>query len=93
MSRPRGRWHLGVRPRAQRALPCLPEKIATPAAEFITGPPLDNPYRVGRPLHDEHAGEHSARRGRDWRVRYRIAEDTHTVIVLDISHRSDTYGT
>jgi len=33
------------------------------------------------------------RRGPDWRVRYRIAEDTRTVIVLDISHRSDTYGT
>jgi len=26
-------------------------------------------------------------------VRYRIDEGTRTVIVLDISHRSDTYGT
>jgi len=26
-------------------------------------------------------------------VRYRIDEGTHTVIVLDITHRSDTYGT
>ena len=37
-------------------------------------------------------GQHSARRGPDWRVRYRIDQDSHTVVVLDVSHRSDTYG-
>lgn len=93
MSRPRGRRRLDVRPRAARQLDRLPEKIAAAAAEFITGPLLDNPYRVGHPLRDEYTGQHSARRGRDWRDRYRIAEDLQTVIVLDISHRSDTYGT
>ena len=70
---------------------CL-EKIAAAAAEFITGPLLDNPRRVGHPLRDEYAGQHSARRGPDWRVRYRIDQDSHTVVVLDVSHRSDTYG-
>lgn len=93
MSHPRGRWRLDVRPRAQRRLALPPEKIAAAAAEFITGPLLDNPRRVGHPLRDEYAGQHSARRGADWRVRYKIDEDTHTVIVLDISHRSDAYGT
>lgn len=88
-----GRWGLDVRPRAQRQLARLPEKIATAAAEFIVGPLLDNPYRVGHPLHDEYAGQHSARRGQEWRVRYRIEEQAHTVAVLDVSHRSDTYGT
>lgn len=87
-----GRWALDVRPRAQRQLARLPEKIAA-AAEFITGPLLDNPHRVGRPLRDEYTGQHSAHRGREWRVRYRVDEDTHTVIVFDVSHRSDTYGT
>ena len=82
-----------MRPRAQRQLAGLPEKIAAAAAEFITGPLLDNPRRVGRPLRDEYAGQHSARRGHDWRVRYRIDQDSHTVVVLDFSHRSDTYGT
>jgi mRNA-degrading endonuclease RelE of RelBE toxin-antitoxin system len=82
-----------VRPRAQRQLARLPEKIAVAAAEFITGPLLDNPRRVGHPLRDEYAGQHSARRGPDWRVRYRIDQDSHTVVVLDVSHRSDTYGT
>lgn len=93
MSQSRGRWQLDVRPRAQRQLALLPEKIAAAAAEFITGSLLDNPRRVGHPLRDEYSGQHSARRGADWRVRYRIDEDTHTVVVLDISHRSDTYGT
>ena len=92
MSPPHDRWQLDVRPRAERQLARLPEKIAAAAAEFITGPLLDNPYRVGHPLRDEYAGQHSARRGREWRVHYRIAEGTHAVIVLDISHRSDTYG-
>ena len=93
MTDPSGRWKLDVRPRAQRQLARLPEKVATAAAEFIVGPLLDNPHRVGHPLRDEYAGQHSARRGQDWRVRYRIDEQTHTVIVLDISHRSAIYGT
>jgi mRNA-degrading endonuclease RelE of RelBE toxin-antitoxin system len=86
------RWRLDVRPRAQRQLSRLPEKIATAGAEFIIGPLLDNPHRVGHPLHGEYAGQHSARRGQDWRVRYRIEEQTRTVVVLDVSHRSDAYG-
>lgn len=93
MSQSRGRWQLDVRPRAQRQLALLPEKIAAAAAEFITGSLLDNPRRVGHSLRDEYSGQHSARRGADWRVRYRIDEDTHTFVVLDVSHRSDTYGT
>jgi mRNA-degrading endonuclease RelE of RelBE toxin-antitoxin system len=52
-----GHWKLDVRPRAHRQLARLPEKIATAAAEFITGPLLDNPYRVGGPLRDEYAGQ------------------------------------
>ena len=92
MSELSARWRLDVRPRAQRQLSRLPEKIATAAAEFITGVLLDNPRRLGHPLHDEYAGQYSARRGPDWRVRYEIAEDAHSVIVLDISHRSDAYG-
>ncbi|MGH3275880.1 MAG: type II toxin-antitoxin system RelE family toxin [Streptosporangiaceae bacterium] len=78
------RWRLDVRPRAQRQLAHLPEKIATAAAEFITGALLDNPRRVGHPLQGEYTGQHSARRGADWRVRYRIEQDTHAVIVLDV---------
>jgi mRNA-degrading endonuclease RelE of RelBE toxin-antitoxin system len=87
------RWRLDVRPRAQRQLSCLPEKVAAAVAEFIVGPLVDNPYRVGHPLHDEYTGQYSARRGREWRIRYLTDEQTHTVVVLDVSHRSVTYGT
>ena len=80
-----GRWNLDVRPRAPRQLARLPGKIAAAAAGVLTGPLPENPYRAGQLLRDEHAGQYSARRGPDWRFRYRIAEDTHTVIVLDIS--------
>jgi mRNA-degrading endonuclease RelE of RelBE toxin-antitoxin system len=48
--------------------------------------------RVGHLLRDEYAGQHSARRRPDWRVRYRIEQDSHTVVVLDVSHRSGAYG-
>lgn len=87
------RWGLEVRARAQRQLSRLPEKIATAVAKFVTGPLLDNPLRVGHPLRDGYDGQYSARRGGDWRVRYRLDQDTQTVIVLDVSHRSDTYST
>ena len=56
MTEPGGGWRLDVRPRAQRQLSILPEKIATAAAEFIVGALLDNPHRVGQPLRDEYAG-------------------------------------
>ena len=46
---PAGRWKLDVRPRAQRQLAGLPEKIAAAAVEFITSPLLDSPRRVGHP--------------------------------------------
>ena len=48
---------------------------------------------IGHWLRDEYAGQQSARRGPGWPVRYLIDEGTRTVIVLDISHRSGTYGT
>jgi len=85
------RWRLTVRPQAQRQLARLPEKVSTAIAEFITGPLLDNPRRVGRPLRHEYTGQYSSRRGPDWRIRYSLEEDTHAVVILDISHRSDAY--
>ena len=45
-----------MRPRAQRQLARLLEKAATAAAEFITGPLLDNPRRAGHRLRGEYAG-------------------------------------
>jgi mRNA-degrading endonuclease RelE of RelBE toxin-antitoxin system len=77
---------------ARRAISeSLPEDVAAAAVEFITGPLLDAPYRVGKPLRDKLTGFHSARLGTQWRVLYRIEESKRAVIVQDIQHRSTAY--
>jgi mRNA interferase RelE/StbE len=85
-------YELGTAPPARRALADrLPPDVAAAAAEFITGPLLANPQRVGRLLGEELAGIYSARLGRSWRVLYEIDDTKHAVIVLDIRHRSAAY--
>ncbi len=85
-------YALGTAGPARRALSTrLPPEVATAAAEFITGALLSDPHRVGKPLGEELAGICSARLARDWRVLYEIDEAQHTVIVLDIRHRSSAY--
>ncbi len=82
-------YELGTAPPARRALADrLPPEVAAAAAEFITGPLLHNPHRVGKPLGEELAGIYSARLGRNWRVLYEIDDTKHAVIVLDIRHRT-----
>lgn len=86
------RYELGTAPPARRALAGrLPAELAGAAAEFITGPLLEEPRRVGKPLGAELAGIYSARLGRGWRVLYEIDETKRLVIVLDIRHRSIAY--
>lgn len=85
-------YELGTAPPARRALAeRLPEEVAAAAAEFITGPLLANPQRVGKPLGQELAGIYSARLGRSWRVLYEIDDSKHAVIVLDTRPRSTIY--
>lgn len=83
---------LGTAPPARRAIADrLPPDVAAAAVEFITGPLLENPYRVGKPLGEELQGIHSARLARDWRVLYEIDDVKHAVIVLDIRPRTTAY--
>ncbi len=85
-------YELGMARPARRAISeLLPEDVASAAVEFITGPLLDIPYRIGKPLRDELTGFYSARLGTQWRVLYRIDEAKRTVIVQDIQHRSTAY--
>lgn len=85
-------YELGMARPARRAISeLLPEDVASAAVEFITGPLLETPYRIGKPLRDELAGLHSARLATQWRVIYRIDESKHAVIVEDIQHRSTAY--
>lgn len=85
-------YELGLTRPARRAISgLLPEDVAAAAVEFITGPLLVAPYRVGKPLRNALSGLHSARLGTQWRVLYRIDESKHAVIVQDIQRRSTTY--
>ena len=81
------RFSLRVTPTVRRALAeRLPESVAFAAFEFINGPLLDNPYRVGRRLLAPLDDRYSARRGS-----YRIDDKTRTVTVVDVDHRSGVY--
>ena len=85
-------YELGTAPPARRALAeKLPVDVAAAAAEFIIGPLLAHPRRVGKPLGAELTGIYSARLARDWRVLYEIDDARQVVIVLDIRPRSTAY--
>jgi mRNA interferase RelE/StbE len=57
-------YELGMARPARRAISeLLPEEAATAAVDFITGPLLEAPYRVRKPLRDTLSGFHSARLG------------------------------
>jgi mRNA interferase RelE/StbE len=77
-------------PTARRALQHLPEKVALAPPEFITGPLLENPQRVGKPLHGKYAGRFSARRG-ELRIIYAVNETARAVEVSDVDYRRDVY--
>jgi mRNA interferase RelE/StbE len=77
-----------ARPARRAIAELLPPDVAVAVVEFITGPLLEAPYRVGKPLRDRLLGFHSARLGTQWRILYRIDESKHAVIVEDIQHRS-----
>jgi mRNA interferase RelE/StbE len=70
----------------------LPEAVATAAYEFITGPLLREPYRVGKRLLPPMDDRFSARRG-TYRIIYRIDDKNRIVTVVDVDHRRDIYRT
>ena len=70
----------------------LPESVAVAAYEFITGPLLREPYRVGKRLLPPMDDRFSARRG-TYRIIYRIDDKNGIVTVVDVGHRGDVYRT
>lgn len=84
------RFQLRLAPGAVRSLERLPTSIAAAVAEFITGPLLEEPQRVGRPLARALAGYWSARRGA-YRVVYAIDTEANLVVVVRTEHRADVY--
>lgn len=76
------RYALRLTPTVRRALTDrLPDAVAFAAHQFINGPLLDNPHRIGKRLLPPLQDRHSARRG-SYRVIYRID---------DVDHRSSIY--
>jgi mRNA interferase RelE/StbE len=87
------RYRLVISPTARRQLSeVLPEAVAFAAYEFIIGPLLDNPYRVGKQLNPPLDDRHSARRG-TYRVLYRIDDHSRVVTVVGVIPRRDAYRT
>lgn len=86
---PRG-YTLRTTPTVRRALAeRLPHAVAAAAYEFITGPLLQQPHRVGKQLTPPLDDRFSARRG-TYRIIYRIDDASRSVTVVDIDHR-DVY--
>lgn len=85
------RYEVVVTAPAVRAIrETLPEAVAFAVIDFITGPMLENPRRVGAALRNELEGVWSARRG-TYRVLYRIDDERREAIVLRVGHRRDVY--
>ena len=85
------RYELVVAPTVRRQLAeTLPEAVAFAAYEFITGPLLDNPHRVGKRLRPPLEDRHSERRG-TYRVVYRIEDEQRRVTVVGVFSRADAY--
>ncbi|HEY5017252.1 MAG TPA: type II toxin-antitoxin system RelE/ParE family toxin [Streptosporangiaceae bacterium] len=66
--------------------------MAAAAYEFITGPLLQQPYRIGKRLLPPLDDRFSARRG-TYRIIYRVDDKTRVVTVVDVAHRRDAYRT
>lgn len=83
-------WRLILAASAERSLDRLPSKVATAIVEFMVGPLIEAPRRVGHPLGRELAGLWSARRG-VYRIVYELDEVEKSINVVRIDHRSDVY--
>lgn len=86
-----GRYALTISPTARRQLAeHLPEGVAFAAYEFVVGPLLDSPHRVGKRLRAPLDDRHTARRG-TYRVIHRVDDSHRRVTVLAVQPRSDAY--
>ena len=83
-------YHAVLTASALRSLRSVPSRVAEPLVAFIFGSLASDPRRRGKPLQRELAGRWAARRG-DYRIVYRLDEDTMTMYVLKIGHRAHVY--
>lgn len=88
-------YELVITRTALRALSAAPprgvgERVAWVVYEFVQGPLVAAPYRVGKPLAAPLAGTFSARRG-TFRVLYEVDDGSRTVTVTAVQHRAEAY--
>lgn len=85
------RFDLTIAPTARRQLTeKLPDAVAFAAYEFIVGPLLDNPHRMGKRLRPPLDDRYSARRG-TYCVIYKIDTERRRVTVVGVVRRADAY--
>lgn len=90
-----GPYNLVITSTALRALSAAPprgvgERVAWAVYEFIRGPLLMQPHRLGKPLGPPLDGTFSACRG-SYRVLYEIDDEAKTVPVTAVQRRADAY--
>ncbi|NNN22464.1 MAG: type II toxin-antitoxin system RelE/ParE family toxin [Acidimicrobiales bacterium] len=83
-------WEVSLTSHAAIDLEKMPRRVAPAVVEFLYGPLVKNPMRVGKALIGNLSGLYSARRG-EYRVFYELIEDSEVVLVHRISHRSNAY--
>jgi len=88
-------YELVITSSALRALSAAPprgvgERVAWVVYEFVLGPLVATPYRVGKPLAAPLTGTYSARRG-SFRVLYEVDDAARTVTVTAGQHRAEVY--
>jgi len=66
--------------------------VATAAYEFMTGPLLAEPHRVGKRLLPPLDDRLSARRG-TYRIIYRVDDQERVATAVDVAYRRDAYRT
>ena len=83
-------YHVVLTASALRGLADFPPRFADALVAFIFGGLAASPRRRGKPLQRELTGQWSARRG-DFRILYRLDDQTKTMYVLKVAGRSDIY--
>jgi mRNA interferase RelE/StbE len=64
--------------------------VEAAAFEFFSGPLRGNPYRIGAALDPPLAPARKAKRA-DYRVTYLVDDDSRTIEIVTVQHRSDVY--
>lgn len=83
-------YTVGLSSGAIRDLDRVSPRVTPAIVEFIYGPLVDNPHRVGKPLRNEFEGLWSAHRS-DYRILYTIDDDAQEIMVTRTGHRAHAY--